>query len=322
MKFPVFDLHCDTALALLGEDVNQAGSLASNKGHIDLNRAEKLAGYCQCFACFTTPYMEQWHHITPTLVFEREIATIQREIDKNKKRISIAYTPEDVIVNQEKGKMSAILTIEGPAGFGFDPELLESMFLAGFRISTLGWNESNPLTGSNQTGGGLTDLGKAYVRQAQSLGILVDVSHISDEGFWDIMKITQAPVVASHSNSRALCNHSRNLTDDMFRAIRDSGGVAGINQFADFLGQKPTLDTVCDHIFHFMELDPEGKHIALGGDLDGCEALAEGFEGVQSYDALADRLIARGLDAATVQNIYWNNALGVMATALRNNKAI
>ena len=322
MKFPGFDLHCDTALALLGEDVNQAGSLASNKGHIDLNRAEKLAGYCQCFACFTTPYMEQWHHITPTLVFEREIATIQREIDKNKKRISIAYTPEDVIANQEKGKMSAILTIEGPAGFGFDPELLESMFLAGFRISTLGWNESNPLTGSNQTGGGLTELGKAYVRQAQSLGILVDVSHISDEGFWDIMKITQAPVIASHSNSRALCNHSRNLTDDMFRAIRDSGGVAGINQFADFLGQKPTLDTVCDHIFHFMELDPEGKHIALGGDLDGCEALAEGFEGVQSYDALADRLIARGLDAATVQNIYWNNALGVMATALRNNKAI
>ena len=322
MRFPVFDLHCDTALALLGEDVNQAGSLASNKGHIDLNRAEKLAGYCQCFACFTTPFMEQWHHITPTLVFEREIATIQREIDKNKKRISIAYTPEDVIANQEKGKMSAILTIEGPAGFGFDPELLESMFLAGFRISTLGWNESNPLTGSNQTGGGLTDLGKAYVRQAQSLGILVDVSHISDEGFWDIMKITQAPVIASHSNSRALCNHSRNLTDDMFRAILDSGGVAGINQFADFLGQKPTLDTVCDHIFHFLELDPEGRHVALGGDLDGCEVLAEGFEGVQSYDALADRLIARGLDAATVQNIYWNNALGVMATALRNNKTI
>ena len=316
MRFPVFDLHCDTALALLGEDVNQAGSLASNKGHIDLNRAEKLAGYCQCFACFTTPFMEQWHHITPTLVFEREIATIQREIDKNKNRISIAYSPEDVIANLEKGKMSAILTIEGPAGFGFDPELLESMFLAGFRISTLGWNESNPLTGSNQTGGGLTDLGKAYVRQAQSLGILVDVSHISDEGFWDIMKITQAPVIASHSNSRALCNHSRNLTDDMFCAIRDSGGVVGINQFADFLGQKPTLDTVCDHIFHFLELDPEGRHVALGGDLDGCEVLAEGFEGVQSWPALAQRLLERGLDEKTVGNIFWNNAIGVMECAV------
>lgn len=218
--------------------------------------------------------------------------------------------------------MSAILTIEGPAGFGFDPELLESLFQAGFRISSLGWNESNPLVGSHLTGGGLTDLGRTYVRTAQELGIVVDVSHISDEGFWDIMKISQAPVIASHSNSRSVCNHSRNLTDDMFRAIRDSGGVAGINQFANFLGEKPTLDTVCDHIFHFMEMDPEGTHIALGGDLDGCEALAEGFEGVQSYNALAQRLIQRGLDSKTVHSIYWDNALGVMSTALRNNKAI
>lgn len=320
MNFPVFDLHCDTALTLLGDDLNQAGSLAKNAGHIDLDRAQKLAGYCQCFACFTTPFMEEWNHVTPTLVFEREIATIQREIDRNQNRIAIAYSPEDVEKNQKAGKMSAILTIEGPAGFGYDPELLESMFLAGFRISTLGWNEKNPLTGSHQTGGGLTDLGKEYVRQAQRNGILVDVSHISDEGFWDIMKITDAPIVASHSNSRNVWNHSRNLTDDMFRAIRDSGGVVGINQYTEFLGEHVTLDTICDHIFHFLEMDPEGKHIALGGDLDGCETLPEGFSGVDSYNVLAQRLMERGLDADTVFNIYWNNALGVMTTALRNNK--
>ena len=320
MNIPVFDLHCDTALALLGDDLNQAGSLGRNTGHIDLERAEKLAGYCQCFACFTTPYMEEWNHVTPTLVFEREIATIQREIDKNKKRIALAYTPEDVIANREQGKMSAILTIEGPAGFGYDPELLESMFLAGFRISTLGWNEQNPLTGSHQTGGGLTDLGREYVRQAQKNGILVDVSHISDEGFWDIMDMTQAPVIASHSNSRSLCAHSRNLTDEMFRAIRDSGGVAGINLYTDFLGEKATLDTVCDHIFHFLEMDPEGTHIALGGDLDGCETLPEGFTGVDSYNALATRLMERGLREEMIQNIFWNNALGVISTALHNHK--
>lgn len=320
MNFPVFDLHCDTALALLGDDLNQAGSLAKNAGHIDLDRAQKLAGYCQCFACFTTPFMEEWNHVTPALVFEREIATIQREIDRNQNRIAIAYSPEDVEKNQKAGKMSAILTIEGPAGFGYDPELLESMFLAGFRISTLGWNEKNPLTGSHQTGGGLTDLGKEYVRQAQRNGILVDVSHISDEGFWDIMKITDAPIVASHSNSRNVWNHSRNLTDDMFRAIRDCGGVVGINQYTEFLGEHVTLDTICDHIFHFLEMDPEGKHIALGGDLDGCETLPEGFSGVDSYNVLAQRLMERGLDADTVLNIYWNNALGVMTTALRNNK--
>ena len=322
MNFPVFDLHCDTALRLLGDDVNQAGSLNANTGHIDLTRAQALPGYCQCFACFTTPYMEQteWYGLSPVVVFEREIATIQREVDKNKKKIGLVYSADEIRANQEKGKMSALLTIEGPAGFGFDPELLESMFEAGFRISTLGWNERNVLTGSNQTGEGLTDLGRDYVRRCQELGIIVDVSHISDAGFWDIMKVTQGPIVASHSNSRAVCNHPRNLTDDMFRAIRDTGGVAGINQFAEFLGEKPTLDTICDHIFHFLELDPEGTHIALGGDLDGCDKLSDGFEGIQSYGALADRLLERGLSEDMVRNLYWNNALGVMDAAVPNNK--
>ena len=311
MKFPVFDLHCDTALRLLGDDVNQAGSLNQNAGHIDLTRAEKLPGYCQCFACFTTPYMkdEKWYGLSPVVVFEREIATIQREVDKNKKKIGLVYSADDIRANYEKGKMSALLTIEGPAGFDFDPELLEPMFQAGFRISTLGWNESNALTGSNQTGEGLTDLGREYVRNAQNLGILVDVSHISDAGFWDIMKITQAPVIASHSNSRAVCGHARNLTDDMFRAICETGGVAGYNFCRDFTGENANLDTVCDHIFHFLELDPAGEHIALGGDLDGVEHTPDGFEGVQSYPALADRLEARGLTETLIRKIFWQNAL-------------
>ena len=143
----------------------------------------------------------------------------------------------------------------------------------------------------------------------------MDVSHISDQGFWDIMDCTQAPIVASHSNSRALCNHSRNLTDDMFRAICQTGGVAGINQYAEFLGEQPTLDTVCDHIFHFLELDPSGKHIALGGDLDGCEQLSQGFEGIQSYPALAQRLLERGMNEETIRDIFWNNALNVLRSA-------
>lgn len=320
MKFPVFDLHCDAALHLLGEDLNQAGSLKKSDGHIDLERAQAFPGYAQCFACFTSPLLEEEYHLSPIVIFEREIATIQREVDKNKKKIALAYTPEEIEANREKGKMSAVLTIEGPAGFGFDPELLESLFLAGFRISTLGWNEQNPLTGSHLTGGGLTDMGRTYVRNAQDLGMLVDVSHISDEGFWDILKITRGPVIASHSNSRAVCPHSRNLTDDMFRAIRDTGGVVGINQYATFLGENATLDTVCDHILHFMELDPECKHIALGGDLDGCDALPQGFGGLQGYEPLSQRLLERGLSEENVMDLYWNNALGVMSTALHDHK--
>ena len=312
MNFPVFDLHCDTALALLGESMNEAGELRKNELHIDLERASKLGGYAQCFACFTTPSMQEWAKTSPVVVFERELATIQREVDKNKDLIAIAYSAEEIEENRENGKMSAILTLEGTAGIGYDPELLTDLQAIGFRIASLGWNEKNALTGSHVTGGGLTDQGREFVREAQRLGILVDVSHISDEGFWDIMKVTQAPIVATHSNSRAVWNNSRNLTDDMFRAIVETGGVAGYNGCADFTGENPTLDTICDHIFHFMELDPTGKHIALGGDLDGVSKMPAGFEGVQSWPALAQRLLDRGVSEETVMDIYWNNVLGVM----------
>lgn len=312
MNFPVFDLHCDTAYALLGSDRNSAGSLRKNELHIDLDRAAKLPGYAQCFACFTTPEMAQWHNVSPVTIFERELATIQREVDKNSDRIAIAYTPEEIRENRKNGKMSAILTLEGPAGFGYDPALLEDLFLIGFRMTTLGWNENGPLAGSHETGGGLSDQGKEFVKETQRLGMLIDVSHISDEAFWDIMDITQGAVIASHSNSRRVCDESRNLTDDMFRAICRTGGVVGLNQYAPFVGEKANLDTVCDHILHWLELDPECRHIALGGDLDGCDELTQGFDGIQSYPAVAARLLERGLSESMVENIFWNNALGVM----------
>ena len=312
MNFPVFDFHCDTALMLLGDDLNQAGSLRKNNGHIDLERAVKLGGYAQCFACFTTDIPELLHGISPIVLFERELATIQREVDKNGDLISIVYSVDEIEENRANGKMSAILTLEGTAGIDYNPALLEDLWAIGFRVTSLGWNEKNPLTGSNVTGGGLTDLGREYVKEAQRLGMRVDVSHISDEGFWDIMKITEAPILATHSNSRAVHNHSRNLTDDMFRAIRETGGVAGYNACRDFTGENPNLDTVFDHILHFMELDPDGKHIALGGDLDGVEAMPDGFEGVQSYPALARKLLDRGLTEENVMDIFWNNAIRVM----------
>ena len=147
----------------------------------------------------------------------------------------------------------------------------------------------------------------------------MDVSHISDEGFWDMMKITEAPIIATHSNSRNLWNNSRNLTDDMFRAICETGGVAGYNACDEFTGEHPTVDSICDHLFHFLELDHSGKHVALGGDLDGVTRMPEGFEGVQSWPVLATRLQERGLDEKTILDIFWNNGLGVMELAVRNH---
>lgn len=319
MNVPVFDLHCDTALALLGRNMNEKGSLRKNQLHIDLERGATLGCYAQCFACFTTPFMEKWHNLSPVTVFERELEGIMLQLEKNSDLIAQAFSPEDIEENRKSGKMSAILTVEGPAGFHFDPGMLEMLHKVGFRITSLGWNESNVLAGSHKTGEGLTDLGKEYVREAQRLGMLVDVSHLSDKGFWDLMEITNAPIVATHSNSRAVCDNSRNLTDDMFLAICRTGGVAGFNQCAPFVGEKPDLDTVCDHILHFLELDPSGKHIALGGDLDGCDELPAGFDGVQSYPAMAQRLLQRGLGEQLVEDIFWNNALGVMKRAVCNH---
>ena len=126
------------------------------------------------------------------------------------------------------------------------------------------------------------------------------------------MKVTRAPIIATHSNSRQVCDVSRNLTDDMFRAICETSGVAGFNQCAPFVGSAPDLDTACDHFLHFMELDPDGKHIALGGDLDGCDELPMGFDGIQSYPKLSEQLRLRGLSESNLMDIFWNNAMGVM----------
>lgn len=314
MNFPVFDLHCDTAYAMLGKDLLTPVDLRKNGLHVDLERAKTLPGYAQCFACFSTPEMRQWHQASPLAVFERELGTILSALEANGDLIRLAYSAKEVKENLEKGMMSGILTLEGPAAISYDPALLADLYQIGFRMTTLSWNEQNMLTGSHVTGGGLTDHGKAFLKEAQRVGVIVDVSHISDEAFWDIMKLTEKPIVASHSNSRSVCDVSRNLTDDMFRAICQTGGVAGFNQYVSFVGEKPNLDTACDHILHFLELDPDGGHIALGGDLDGCDSLTDGFEGIQSYPAFAQRLLDRGVGEKLLHKIFWDNALGVLET--------
>ena len=171
----------------------------------------------------------------------------------------------------------------------------------------LTWNADNALAGaSRHDGPGLSAQGKEFVRRAQRLGIIIDVSHISDRAFWDIMDITEKPVVASHSNSRKLCGHSRNLTDDQFKAICDCGGYAGINLYTAFLSEDRTADfeTVYTHMDHFLQLG--GEHVALGGDLDGCESLPSGFTGIHDYEKLASFLECKGFSEETIQNIYCN----------------
>ncbi len=309
MSFPVFDLHCDTALGLIDNTRQRRSRLAERDGHIDLKRAGTLAGYCQFFAMFTTPGMDSSGVSTPQQIFDAMLTNLLAELQENGDRICQARTPEEAQTIVDSGKMAAVLSLEGPAGISFDPGRLDELSEMGFAMTTLTWNERNPLAGSHKTGGGLTALGAEYVRKAQKLKMAIDVSHLSEEAFWDIMKITQAPVSASHSDSRGVCGETRNLTDEQFRVICESGGVAGINLCAPFLGPEPvTMETICDHVIHWMELGG-GKHIALGGDLDGCDELPEGFTGIDCWPKVAEALLGRGLTKAEIEDIFWNNAM-------------
>ncbi|MBQ7768511.1 MAG: membrane dipeptidase [Oscillospiraceae bacterium] len=312
MKFPVLDLHCDTALQLLGKNRDTLGRLDTNDLHIDLERGATLPGYAQCFAIFTTPNMRRPEGVSVIGMFERELAAIMSQVEENQDKIRVAYSAEEIEENRKQGIMSAVLTIEGTAGFDYNSEMLEDLYNIGFRITTLSWNEQNPLTGSCKTGGGLTEQGREYVRLAQKVGMVIDVSHISDEGFWDIMDITEKPIIASHSNSRALWDIPRNLSDEMYAALCKTGGTTGINLCAEFLGENADLDTVCDHIFHFMDIAGSDRHVSLGSDMDGITNLPSGFAGVQDYPKIADRLLQRGLPEESVENIFWNNAVGVI----------
>lgn len=313
MNFPVFDLHADTSNELIGKGYHENTGLYQNKAHIDLKRASTLSGYAQCFACFTTSNMDEDSEI---LLNKKKTAIIE-QVNKNSHLIKQAFCAKDIEENLKSGKMSAILTMEGALGINCDASKLQGIKNEGFLIASLCWNEKNALTGSCVTGEGLTGKGKEFVKEAQRCGILLDVSHLSDQGFWDIMDITQAPIIATHSNSRSAFSNNefakrRNVSDDMFKAIVASGGVVGINLCPDFLGENVTIDTVCQHILRFLELDPTGKHIALGGDLDGIDALPQGFNGVEDYPKIAQALLEKGLPKNVIMDIFWNNAISVL----------
>lgn len=141
--------------------------------------------------------------------------------------------------------------------------------------------------------------------------ILPDISHLSEAAAWDVVRLGLGPVIASHANSRAVCAHTRNLSDDLFCAIRDSGGVVGLNLYTDFLGGTDT-DAVVRHIEHLLDLGGT-ETLALGGDLDGCDALGGGVTGIQDYPKLYAALAARGYDEPLLNALFSGNWLRVLS---------
>ena len=319
---PYFDAHCDTVYRCLETGETSAldygdsreeqcryyaasAHLRRNGGHIDLERSRQFSRCAQFFALFhdaaEAPADGLWAQCRRMHDF------FLREMADNADIVCHCRTGREVDEAAAAGKTAALLSIEGADLLDCDVHKVETVTHWGVRLLNPVWNRANVLSGTNAEDPerGLYAEGRDFIRALEEYGIYPDVSHLSDAGFWDLVHIARRPIVASHSNARAVCPHRRNLTDDQFRAIRDSGGVAGLNLYLDFVGQ-PTMDALLAHVEHFLALDGE-KTLCLGGDLDGCEALAAGMAGMQDVPKLYEALKARGYGDALLEDIFWNN---------------
>ena len=211
-------------------------------------------------------------------------------------------------------RMAALLSVEGAELLDCDLDKLRQAYAWGVRAVNLTWNHPNALSGTNaeERERGLSAQGRAFVQEMQRLGMLVDVSHLSDPGFWDVMEIAGKPIFASHSNARDVFFDTRNLTDAQFTAIIKNNGVAGLNLYAGFLGRAADLDTVTRHLEHFLALGGE-RNLSLGGDWDGCTVLPEGIEGIQDLDRLYEHLLRRNYHEELVRGIFYSNLMRVVS---------
>ena len=302
MKISYFDAHCDTiGMALRDED-----SLRRNSSHIDLQRGQALGNYAQVFALFgdvdSVKYVDLWTYCR--MLYER----FQRQMQKNADLVQHCRSGAEIDKAIENGKVAALLSIESADLLECRIDRIETVADWGVRLMNLTWNQPNMISGTNarENDRGLSAEGKEFVRELERNGIYADVSHLSDAGFWDLLRVAKRPVVASHSNARALCPHPRNLTDDMFRAIRDSGGIVGINFYSNFLHGNKDIDALIAHIEHFLALDGE-KTLCFGGDMDGCDMIAAGIKGVQDVHKIYETLQQRGYSETLLQDLFWNN---------------
>lgn len=300
--YPVFDSHCDTAYELW----RRHETLDATSCCIDMEQMQQFSPCAQFFAFCTYAGMNLGYSCEQ-LLYE-PYAYFMNQLRAHGEQMRLSISGADYHKAVSENKIAVFLSLEGAEGIACDPERLEELRSMGFTMVNLTWNANNSLAGAAaQNGDGLSEKGKVFVKEAQRLGMIIDVSHISDKAFWDIIDITEKPIVASHSNSRRLCDHCRNLTDEQFLAICQTGGYVGINLYSAFLTGKSiaTYEDVFAHIDHFMELGDQ-NHVALGGDLDGCDHLPKGFGGYRDYKKLASLLERKGYSLEMIQNIYCN----------------
>lgn len=305
MSAVVVDLHCDTIL-----DV-QAGrrrlDQRSTQGHIDLPRLREGGVDVQVFAMYVAPRLAARGQARARELMDAFHAAVRA----NASQIVHATTVADIERAQREGKVAAVMSIENGDALGADLAALDEFYRQGVRMMGLTWNPSNAL-GDGALGrqhGGLTDLGRSVLRRMEELGVVVDVSHLSEQSFWEALRSTRGPIIASHSNAAALHMHPRNLADEQLRAIAQRGGVVGVNFYAGFLGAA-TLDRVLDHIDYLAKVMGV-DHVALGSDYDGIPQAPAGLEDVSKLPNLTAGLQRRGYTTEQIHKILGGNALRV-----------
>ena len=303
---PYFDAHCDTPVPVHFE----RGSLYENKYHLDLNR---LSAYAPCAQVFSI-CVNRGPDMTGET--ERVLSTLLRELDANGANVVLCRNSVDITQAAVQNKIAALISIEGAERLDCSVEQLRSLYARGVRIVHITWNDDNVLCGAAMDSGrGLTAEGRAFVAAAQDMGVALDMSHISEKGFWDVLEAAQKPVLAGHSNAKALCDHPRNLTDEQFLALLRSGGVAGLNYYPEFLGLTRDIDAVVAHAEHWLSLGGE-KAVCLGGDLDGIPRLPGGMTGVESVGEIYNAMLRKNWSENTVRDIFYNNLRDFFGRAL------
>ena len=327
----IIDMHCDTISELL--NLRRQGrqvSLRQNDLHLDLERLQKSGYLLQNFALFVNlkKCRDPWEEVCALYNMYRE------QLQENSDMIAPVYTYCDIRKNREQGKMSALLTVEEGGVCKGEIEKLRCLYEMGVRMMTLTWNHPNGLGHPHESGHshpdgrrgkevwkGLTERGREFVAEMEGLGMIVDVSHLSDAGFWDVAEATTKPFVASHSNARSVCAHGRNLSDDMIRLLADRGGCMGLNFYADFLrvpvvGEKNpiTMEDVVRHALHITDVGGV-EVLGLGSDFDGIDT-NEALPGVQSMGRLWDALHKAGFKETELDKIFYGNVLRVYRQVL------
>lgn len=302
------DLHCDTASRLLYEDLKLKEGICK----VDIEKLKKAKAKAQVFAHFIELNIVE----NPYTEFINMYNNFIREVKENEDSIEIVRNLNELENVNNKGKIGAFLSIEEGEVLEGKVERVKELYDMGIRFITLTWNFVNsigyPNAGYKYKDFGLTEKGKEIVLEMEKVGIIPDCSHLSDGGFYDLVDICKKPFIATHSNARAITDHSRNLTDDMIVKLADKGGVMGLNFCAPFLGNEkvPSINSMIQHIKHTKNVGGIDV-LALGTDFDGIGNEVE-IENIGEIGRLRDALLKEKFTNSEIDKIFYGNIKRVL----------